>query len=54
MFTYVKGIVYGLGALTAFAIIIPLVVSLLQRVEWVPLIGNFVHDVAVRMEQAPR
>ena len=52
MFTYLKGIVYGLGALTAVAIVIPLLVTLLQQIQWVPLIGDFTEDVLHRIEQA--
>ena len=52
--TYLKGIVYGLGVLTAVAIIVPLVVSLMRHVQWVPLVGDFVQDIATRMEQGNR
>ncbi len=52
MFTYLKGIVYGLGALTAVAIVIPLLVTLLQQIQWVPLIGDFTEDVLHRIEQS--
>ena len=51
LYTYAKGIVYGLGALTAVAIIIPLIVAMLQRVPWSPLVSNFVQDVIQRMDQ---
>jgi hypothetical protein len=50
-FTYLKGIVYGLGALTAVAIVLPVIVSVLQHVQWVPLVGDFVKDVSSRLEQ---
>ena len=49
--TYLKGIVYGLGVLTAVAIIVPLIVTMLRHVSWVPLVGDFVKDVAERVEQ---
>ncbi|TSC57616.1 MAG: hypothetical protein Greene041619_1044 [Candidatus Peregrinibacteria bacterium Greene0416_19] len=51
LFTYVKGIVSGLGALTAVAIVVPLLLSMLKEVQWVPLVGDFVARVSVRMEQ---
>lgn len=50
--TYMYGIVYGLGALTAVAIIIPLIVSVLHRVSWVPLVGDFVERVVTRVEES--
>ena len=50
-YTYIKGIVYGLGALTAVAIIIPLLVWFLQQVQWVPLVGDFLHQVLLRIEE---
>ena len=54
VFTYLKGIVYGLGALTAVAIIIPLLVSMLQKVSWVPLVGDFVKEVGERIEETQK
>lgn len=53
IFTYVKGIVYGLGALTAVAIIIPLMVALLRQVPWGPIVGDFMQGVVERMQQRP-
>ncbi len=54
LFNYAKGIASGLGVITAFAIIIPLIVWFLQRIQWVPLIGDFVSQVAVQVEEARR
>ena len=51
-FTYLKGIVYGLGALTAVAIVLPVIVSFMQQVQWVPLVGDFVKDVSTRLEHS--
>ena len=48
--TYVRGIVYGLGALTAVAIVVPLIISMLHQVEWVPVVGDFVERVVTRIE----
>ena len=53
-FTFVKGIVSGLGLITAVAIVIPIVVSLLRGIQWVPLIGDFVSRIATQVEQAQR
>ena len=53
--SFVKGIAYGLGALTAAAIVAPFVVWFLQSVAWPPVIANFVTDVIHQMEQvSPR
>lgn len=52
LFTYSKGIAYGLGALTAVALILPIILSLLQRVEWVPIAGDFVKKVTRQIEQS--
>lgn len=49
--TYLRGIVYGLGALTAAVIVIPFIVWLLQQFPWVPIIGDFAERVLVRIEQ---
>lgn len=50
LLTYLRGIVYGLGALTAAAIVIPFLVWVLQQLPWVPIIGDFVSRVATRVE----
>lgn len=52
--TYLRGIVYGLGALTAVAIVMPLMVWILQKIEWVPVIGDFVTRVLYRVEMRSR
>ena len=49
--TYLRGIVYGLGAITAVVIVIPLLVWMLQQIHWVPIIGDFVDKILVRVEQ---
>ncbi len=53
-FSYLKGIASGLGVITAFAIIIPLLLWFLQRIQWIPLLGDFVSQVAVQVEEARR
>ena len=47
---YMRGIVYGLGALTAVAIVIPVIISLLRHVEWVPLLGDLVTRIILQVE----
>lgn len=49
-----KGIASTLGVAVAAAIIIPLVLSLLQSVNWTPLVGDFLTNVARYMERSPR
>ena len=48
--TYIRGIVYGLGALTAVAIVVPLLVWILQRIAGVPVFGDFVTNIIDRVE----
>ncbi|MDD5055852.1 MAG: DUF5665 domain-containing protein [Candidatus Peribacteraceae bacterium] len=47
--SFVKGIAYGLGALTAAAIVTPFIVWFLQSVAWPPVIADFVTDVIHQM-----
>lgn len=54
LLNYVRGIVYGLGALTAVAIVIPLLVWMLHHIAWVPVIGDFVTNVVERVELQQR
>jgi|GEM_PF-586779 len=51
-YSYLKGIATGLGALTAVAIVIPLVIWFIESIHWVPLLGDFMASIADRMEQA--
>lgn len=51
-FTFLKGIVSGLGVLAAAAIAVPFILWMMKEIAWVPLIGDFVSDVAERVEQA--
>jgi hypothetical protein len=48
--SFLKGIAYGFGALVAVAVVVPLVISVMRSVNWVPIIGNFVADIATQME----
>ncbi|MFH0769918.1 MAG: DUF5665 domain-containing protein [Candidatus Peregrinibacteria bacterium] len=49
---FLKGIFYGMGFLIALALAVPLAVSLLRSVDWVPIIGDFLTEVAVWIEKA--
>jgi hypothetical protein len=53
-FSYLKGIVTGLGVLTAAAIVVPIIIWFLRGIQWVPLVGQFVNEVATQMEEAGR
>ncbi len=54
LLTYLRGIVYGLGALTAVAIVIPALLWIMQSISWVPLIGDFVTRITLQVEQRMR
>jgi hypothetical protein len=49
---FLRGIVYGLGILVAVALVVPLIITLLRSVEWIPLIGDIVVDISQRIENA--
>lgn len=49
---FLRGILYGLGILTAVAIVIPIVIEILRVIEWVPLLGDFLVQLVERMENA--
>jgi hypothetical protein len=51
-FTFLKGVASGLGVIAAVAIVVPIVVAMLRGVQWIPVIGNFVNQIAEQMEQA--
>lgn len=48
--SFLKGIAYGLGALTAAALVIPIVLWLLSAVAWPPIIAGLVSDVVSQLE----
>ncbi len=54
LMNYVKGIVYALGVMTAFAIVIPLIVWFLRSIEWGPIMDGVIDEVLVRIEEAER
>lgn len=53
-FSYLRGIVAGLGAITAVAIVIPVMLWILHGIQWVPLLGDFVAGIATHVEQAQK
>ncbi len=46
LLTYLRGIVYGLGALTAAVIVIPFILWVLQKLPWLPVVGEYVNRAA--------
>lgn len=48
---FARGMAYGLGMITAVAIVIPVIIFILSQIQWVPLLGDFLTDVVTRMEQ---
>ena len=52
--TYLRGIAYGLGALTVVVFVIPFTLWFLQKIPWVPIVGDFVNKVVTRIEQVQR
>jgi len=48
---FLRGIVYGLGMIVAVALVLPFAVLLIDQVQWVPLLGDFLNEVVSRMEQ---
>tara|TARA_Y100000310_G_scaffold334072_1_gene412944 strand:+ start:509 stop:799 length:291 start_codon:yes stop_codon:yes gene_type:complete len=48
---FLRGIVYGLGVIVAVALVIPLAILLIDQIQWVPLVGDFLQEVVTRMEQ---
>lgn len=49
-----RGVAYGLGILLATAIVVPIIVYSLRSINWVPLVGDFVMDIAERVEEVQR
>ena len=51
-YSLVRGMFYGLGMLLAFALLIPIVVSLMSRAGWLPIVGQFFIQASERIEDA--
>ncbi|MDP7069366.1 MAG: DUF5665 domain-containing protein [Candidatus Peribacteraceae bacterium] len=49
---FIRGIVYGLGIVVAVALVLPFIIYLLSTIDWIPFIGDFVSEIAERMQQA--
>jgi len=50
-FSYLRGMVQALGALTAVVIVIPFIIWFMSKIAWVPLLGDFVGRISARVEQ---
>lgn len=50
--SFLKGVVSALGALTVVIIIIPVALWFLSVVEWSGLIGDFVSQIILQIEQS--
>jgi|TARA_Y100000310_G_scaffold300736_1_gene336650 hypothetical protein len=48
---FLRGIVYGLGMIVAIALVIPFAILLVDQVQWIPLLGDFLNEIVSRMEQ---
>ena len=51
---FLRGIVYGLGILVAISLVVPLIIALLSSIDWIPVLGDFVADIALRIQSAQR
>lgn len=46
------GVAYGIGTILALAIVSPLLVYVLSKIEWVPVVGEFVSNVIQNLESS--
>lgn len=49
---FLRGIVYGLGILVAFAIVVPILLAILSTFDWIPFIGDIITEIILRIESA--
>lgn len=52
LMNYLKGIAYALGVMTAFAVVIPLMVWVLRSLPWGPMMDGVIQHVIQRVEEA--
>ena len=50
--TFLKGIVYGLGMITAFAVVVPAIVWILRTIDWIPFFSDIALQIAERIRDA--
>jgi hypothetical protein len=51
-YSFLKGLMMGLGSVLGATILVAMAIYLLTKVSWVPIIGDFVGDVAKQIETA--
>ncbi|MDP7247417.1 MAG: DUF5665 domain-containing protein [Candidatus Peribacteraceae bacterium] len=51
---FLRGVMYGLGFLFAFVIVIPLIVWMLQYIEWIPMLGDLIVNIIERIEEVSK
>ncbi len=49
---FAGGLFSALGAVVLAVIVIPIVVTFLQRVQWIPVIGDFISRVVKQVEHS--
>ncbi len=54
LISFLKGVASGLGVLVSVAIVVPIVISMMRSINWVPIIGKFVTQIATQIEQAQK
>ena len=47
---FLRGIMYGLGIIVAFAIVVPILLALLSTIDWIPFIGEVITEIIARIE----
>lgn len=47
---FLRGVLYGIGILVAFAIVVPIILALLSRFDWIPIIGDVITEIITRIE----
>ena len=47
--SFLKGIAYGLGAMTAAVLVIPIILWFLSAIAWPPLIADFISDIITEL-----
>lgn len=51
---FIRGIVYGLGIIVAIALVIPVIIGLLSMIDWIPVLGDIINEIIMRIENAQR
>ncbi|MDA1292399.1 MAG: DUF5665 domain-containing protein [bacterium] len=54
LMAFVRGIFYGLGIIVSIAIVLPILLTVLSTIDWIPFIGDLISEIVIRMESAQR